>query len=172
MASAFICQNGVVSDAVGPHPQYDAFADEYLDHARDNLHNAHYDRPARLSLLGDVSGLTVLDAACGPGLYAEELTARGAEVIGFDQSPRMAELSEQRVPSGRFRAHDLAEPLDWLHDQSVDRVLFALALEQARDAIMRVKGMTRFLRGHQGEFATDLLDLFEAVEPLIETTSR
>lgn len=45
-------------------------------------------------------------------------------------------------------------------------------LEQARDAIMKVKGMTRFLRGHQDEFATDLLDLFEAVEPLIETTSR
>lgn len=37
---------------------------------------------------------------------------------------------------------------------------------------MKVKGMTRFLRGHQDEFATDLLDLFEAVEPLIETTSR
>jgi hypothetical protein len=32
------CQTGVVSDAVGPHPQYDEFADDFLDHARDNLY--------------------------------------------------------------------------------------------------------------------------------------
>ncbi|MEE3065445.1 MAG: hypothetical protein VYA67_16085 [Actinomycetota bacterium] len=45
-------------------------------------------------------------------------------------------------------------------------------LQQARDAIMKVKGMTRFLRGHQDEFAQDLLELFDAVEPLIDTTAR
>jgi trans-aconitate methyltransferase len=105
------------------------FADEFLDHARDNLYNAHYDRPACLGLLGDVAGRTVLDAACGPGLYAEELTARGARVMGFDQSPRMAELCRQRVPAGDFRAHDLADPIHWLPDDSVDLVLFALALK-------------------------------------------
>jgi hypothetical protein len=27
----------------GAHPQYDVFADEFLDHASDNLYNAHYD---------------------------------------------------------------------------------------------------------------------------------
>jgi 2-polyprenyl-3-methyl-5-hydroxy-6-metoxy-1,4-benzoquinol methylase len=68
-----------------PQPQYDAFADDFLEHARDSLFNAHYDRPACLNLLGDVAGLRVLDAACGPGLYAAELAGRGAEVIGFDQ---------------------------------------------------------------------------------------
>lgn len=135
-----------MSDAVGSHPQYDVFADEFLDHASNNLYNAHYDRPACLSLLGDVAGLTVLDAACGPGLYAEELAARGADVIGFDQSPRMAELSEQRVPSGRFRAHDLADPLDWLPDQSVDLVLFALALEYVDDRIHALRELRRVLR--------------------------
>jgi SAM-dependent methyltransferase len=144
--AALICQNGVMSDAVGSHPQYDVFADEFLDHARNNLFNAHYDRPACLSLLGDVAGLTVLDAACGPGLYAEELTARGAAVIGFDQSPRMAELSAQRVPSGRFCVHDLADPLDWLPDHSVDLVLFALALEYVDDRIRALTELRRVLR--------------------------
>jgi SAM-dependent methyltransferase len=146
MDAALVCQNGVMNDAVGPHPQYDVFADEFLDHARNNLYNAHYDRPACLSLLGDVAGLTVLDAACGPGLYAEELAARGANVIGFDQSPRMAELSEQRVPTGRFHAHDLADPLDWLPDQSVDLVLFALALEYVDDRIRALREFRRVLR--------------------------
>lgn len=136
----------VVPDAVGPHPQYDVFADEFLEHARSGLYNAHYDRPACLSLLGDVAGTTVLDAACGPGLYAEELTSRGAAVIGFDQSPRMAELARQRVPAGQFRVHDLANPLDWLADQSVDAVLFALALEYVDDRIAALRELRRVLR--------------------------
>ncbi|MET0702814.1 MAG: class I SAM-dependent methyltransferase [Mycobacterium sp.] len=133
-------------DAVGPHPQYDVFADEFLEHARDNLYNAHYDRPACLALLGDVAGRTVLDAACGPGLYAEELAVRGADVVGFDQSPRMTELSRQRVPSGQFRTHDLADPLDWLPDQSVDLVLFALALEYLDDRTGALRELRRVLR--------------------------
>lgn len=98
-------QTGGVSDAVGPHPQYDEIADEYLDHARDNLFDAHYDRPACLALLGDVAGRTVLDAACGPGLSAEELATRGADVIGFDQSPRwsnsVGNASRQVISSPR-----------------------------------------------------------------------
>lgn len=132
-------------DVVGPHPQYDSFADEFLEHARNNLFNAHYDRPACLALLGDVAGRTVLDAACGPGLYAAELTSRGATVIGFDQSPRMVELCRQRVPSGRFHAHDLAQPLDWLPDASVDRVLFALALEYVDDRTSALRELRRVL---------------------------
>ncbi len=116
-------------DAVGPRPQYETFADEFLEHARDGFFNAHYDRPACLSLLGDVAGQDVLDAGCGPGLYAAELAGRGARVIGFDQSPRMVELCRQRVPAGDFRTHDVTLPLDWLADGSVDHVLFALAVE-------------------------------------------
>jgi SAM-dependent methyltransferase len=141
-----LCQNGVVSDSVGPHPQYDVFADKFLDHASNNLFNAHYDRPACLALLGAVAGRTVLDAACGPGLYAEALAARGANVIGFDQSPRMAKLAEERVPSGRFRTHDLADPLDWLTDESVDLVLFALALEYVDDRTRALRELRRVLR--------------------------
>lgn len=90
--------------------------------------------------------MSVLDAACGPGLYAEELTSRGARVIGFDQSPRMTELSRQRVPTGQFRTHDLANPLDWLADQSVDAVLFALALEYVDDRIAALQELRRVLR--------------------------
>lgn len=135
-----------MSDAVGGHPQYDVFADEFADLARDNFYNAHYDRPACLSLLGDVAGRTVLDAACGPGLYAEELTNRGADVVGFDQSPRMVELSAERVPAATFRVHDLAEPLHWLPDASVDLVLFALALEYLDNRTAALTELRRVLK--------------------------
>lgn len=39
--------------------------------------------------------------------------------------------------------------------------------EAARDAIVKVSGMSRFLPNHQGEFAQDLLDLYSAVAPLV-----
>lgn len=135
-----------MTDTVGSHPQYDVFADEFLDHAREGFFNAHYDRPACLDLLGDVSGRDVLDVACGPGLYAEELVARGARVVGLDQSARMVELARERVPGGEFRVHDLAAPLDWLPDGSVDLVLFALALEYIDDRTAVLRELRRVLR--------------------------
>jgi SAM-dependent methyltransferase len=131
---------------VGSHPQYDVFADEYLDHAAYGFFNAFYDRPACLDLLGDVSGARVLDVACGPGLYAEELVRRGASVVGFDQSPRMIELCRARVPSGDFRVGDLGQPLEWLPDASFDRVLFALAIEYVDDRVSALKELRRVLK--------------------------
>ncbi|HEX3783824.1 MAG TPA: class I SAM-dependent methyltransferase [Pseudonocardiaceae bacterium] len=135
-----------MADLVGSYPQYEVFADEFAEHARDSVYNAHYDRPANLRLLGEVAGRRVLDAACGPGLYAEELTTLGAEVIGCDQSPRMVELSRQRVPGAEFRVHDLAEPLDWLPSASVDLVLFALAIEYIDDRVATLRELRRVLR--------------------------
>jgi 2-polyprenyl-3-methyl-5-hydroxy-6-metoxy-1,4-benzoquinol methylase len=57
---------------------YDVMASSYEQHAADSPYNAHYDRPAVLELAGDVAGMRVLDAGCGPGLYSEQLLARGA----------------------------------------------------------------------------------------------
>jgi SAM-dependent methyltransferase len=135
-----------VSDEVGRQPQYDMFAGEFLDHARDGFFNAHCDRPACLSLLGDAAGKTVLDAACGPGLYAEELIRRGADVTGFDQSPQMVQISRARAGQGDFRVHDLADPISWLPDGSVDLVLLALAIDYIDDRVAALRELRRVLR--------------------------
>ena len=37
----------------------------------------------------------------------------------------------------------------------------------ARDAVLKLTVMARFLPGHQGEFARELLDLYEAVRPVV-----
>ena len=131
---------------VGREPQYELFADEFLDHARDGFFNAHYDRPACLKLLGDVAGKRVLDAACGPGLYAGELVRRGAQVVGFDQSPRMVGLASSRVPEGEFRVHDLGDRIGWLADASVDLALCALAIEYVDDRVAALRELRRVLR--------------------------
>lgn len=58
----------------------------------------------------------------------------------------MVELSAQRVPIGDYRVHDLAHPLDWLPDGSVDLVLFALALEYIDDRVAALRELRRVLR--------------------------
>lgn len=72
--------------------------------------------------------------------------ARGARVIGLDNSPRMIELCRHRVPKAEFHVHDLADRLDWLPDQSVDLVLFALALEYIDDMTSVLRELRRVLR--------------------------
>lgn len=131
---------------MGRAPQYDAIADEFRAHATDGLYNAHYDRPACLELLGEVSGRRVLDAACGPGLYAGELVERGATVVGFDQSERMVDLCREHVPTGTFRRHDLGDPLDWIESGSFDLALLALAIEYVDDRIAALSELRRVLR--------------------------
>lgn len=140
------CQNRRMGDELGHEVQYEVFADEFSAHAEGGFYNAHYDRPACLDLLGDVAGRRVLDAACGPGLYAKELTARGAELVGFDQSPRMVALAQQNVPNAQFRVHDLAEPMAWLTDASIDLVLVALAMEYLDDRVSALGELRRVLK--------------------------
>ena len=48
------------------HMAYSGFADRYAAAVTTKPHNALYERPATMSLLGDVDGLRVLDAALGP----------------------------------------------------------------------------------------------------------
>lgn len=130
-----------------PDPaQYEGFAGEYRDHAEVAPYNALYDRPATLELLGDVAGKRVLDAACGPGIYAEELLARGAEVVGFDASAAMVDLATERT-HGRadLRVHSMEEPFPWLPDASVDLVLSALAHHYVTDRVGFLREARRML---------------------------
>lgn len=94
-----------------------------------------------------MDGLRVLDAGCGPGLYAEELVARGAEVVGFDESPEMVRLARRRLGE-RFdvRVHDLDHPLDWLDDEGFDAALMALVLPHVDDRLGALRELWRVLR--------------------------
>src|SRR4051812_6400118 len=125
---------------------YERFAHEYANHAEDSAYNAFYDRPAVLGLAGDVAGLDVFDAACGPGLYARELLDRGARVAGCDVSPTFVEMARART-EGRadLRLHDLSRPLTWLADDSVDMIVLALAIHYIDDRVALLKEFRRIL---------------------------
>jgi SAM-dependent methyltransferase len=125
---------------------YDEMGERYARHAEDGVYNAHYDRPAVLGLLGDVRGLRVLDAGCGPGFYAEALLAGGAEVAGFDASRAMVDLARERA--GARASIDRAElegPLPY-DAESFDRVVCALAIHYSADRGATFAELYRVLR--------------------------
>lgn len=131
-----------------PDPaQYDSFAGEYAEHAAVAPYNLLYDRPATLRLLRDVSRRRVLDAACGPGFYLEELLARGAEAIGCDASPAMVDLARERVGDhAEIRVHSLDDPFTWLGNGTVDVVLCALAYHYVNNRSGFLAEVRRMLR--------------------------
>lgn len=113
---------------------YEQFADRYAKFVRTKAYNAHYERPATLSLLPDVKGLRVLDAGCGPGEYAAWLVERGAAVVAFDVTPRMVEITQERLgDTVTALRHDLHEPLDFAGDEAFDLVICPLVLDYIKD---------------------------------------
>ena len=113
---------------------YEILAEAYASVVDTKPHNAYYERPATLSLLPDVAGKRVLDAACGPGVYSEWLIARGAEVVGLDASPKMIELARQRLgETADIRHANLGKPLTFLDSESFDIVLSPLTMEYVED---------------------------------------
>jgi SAM-dependent methyltransferase len=128
-------------------PLWDGFAEEFESHAEAGAYNALYDRPAVLELMGDVDDRKVLDVGCGPGLYAEELLARGAEVVGFDESPEMVRLARRRCGDRiDVRVHDLRSPLDWLDDEHFDAAVMALVIPHLDDRVSALREIHRVLR--------------------------
>ncbi len=135
---------------------YDLLAPLYNERAPTKDYNAHYDRPATLSLMPDVRGKRVLDAGSGPGIYSEWLVEHGAEVVAFDVSPRMIEFFKQRLGERAtvFQA-DLEEPLPSLEDERFDVVLCALALDYVHDWRPTFREFARVLR-HDGLFVCSI----------------
>ncbi|HUJ06217.1 MAG TPA: class I SAM-dependent methyltransferase [Streptosporangiaceae bacterium] len=125
---------------------YDQMGADFGWYAQDSTYNAHYDRPAVLAALGDVGGLHVLDAGCGPGLYAAELIAAGARVSAFDASPVMVRLASERT-GGRARVDRavLGDPLPY-PDGVFDAALCALAIHHADDRPAAFAELFRVLR--------------------------
>ncbi|OLE55279.1 MAG: hypothetical protein AUG51_04155 [Acidobacteria bacterium 13_1_20CM_3_53_8] len=113
---------------------YEILADAYASVIDTKPHNAYYERPATLSLLPEVKGKRVLDAACGPGVYSEWLLSHGAEVIAVDSSPKMVQLAKQRLgTASNVLQADLSKPLTFLDSSSFDIVLSPLTMEYIED---------------------------------------
>ena len=112
---------------------YRSFARDYAEHSATSPYNALYERPAIMALAGDVHGLRVLDAGCGPGLHATDLVAGGASVTGVDLSPELLEVAAERLgPSVPLHRADLGQPLPF-GSASFDLVVSSLVMHYLAD---------------------------------------
>jgi ubiquinone/menaquinone biosynthesis C-methylase UbiE len=113
---------------------YQTLAEYYLTVVDTKPFNAYYERPGTLALLPDVSGKTVLDAACAAGWYTNWLLEHGAQVTAVDFSPNMIAMTKRRVgDQAKIIQADLNQALDFINDASVDIVLSSLTLHYLKD---------------------------------------
>jgi ubiquinone/menaquinone biosynthesis C-methylase UbiE len=127
--------------------EYDAMAADYAAHNAVSGANAYYERPATIELLGDVTGLRILEAGCGTGPLTEWLVDAGAEVNAFDVSSAMLTAARERVGSrAELRVADLSSPLSFVADSSVDIVVASLVLHYLRDWAPPLREFHRVLK--------------------------
>jgi ubiquinone/menaquinone biosynthesis C-methylase UbiE len=107
---------------------YEGFARAYAQNTESNPINALYERPAIMALAGDVRGLRVLDAGCGPGIQAAELVGHGASVTGVDLSEGLLSIARERLgPQVSLHRADLSQPLPF-PDDAFDLVVSSLVM--------------------------------------------
>lgn len=147
------------------HHSYEEMAEYYFRDIDNKPYNAHYERPATLSLLPEVEGKSVVDAGCAAGWYTEQLLRMGAKVTAVDFSSRMIEMTRRRV-GGRARLiqADLNEPLEFLEDGSQDVILSSLALHYLKDWTPVMSEFRRTLK--PGEYWSSLCIIRLWISPI------
>jgi SAM-dependent methyltransferase len=113
---------------------YEKMAESFAQLAPDKAENAYVEQPSMRKFLGEVRGLKVLDAGCGPGILADYLATQGADVTAFDVSPKMLEFAGVRV-GGRVKLvlASMTEPLTFAASGEFDLVASSLAIDYVKD---------------------------------------
>lgn len=126
---------------------YEQIAERYAATVDTKPWNAHYERPAMLSVLPPLAGAHVLDVGCGSGWYAEQLLARGATVTSFDVNWQMVEWTRARVgPQARVFQADLSQSLTFARDEEFDVAVCPLILHYLHDWVPPLREIHRTLR--------------------------
>jgi SAM-dependent methyltransferase len=126
---------------------YNQFAEAYAALVETKAHNAYYERPATLSLLPEVRGWRILDAGCGPGVYAQILLAQGAQVVALDVNPKMVALARARLgEEAQVIQASLEDPLNFFEGESFDLVIAPLVMDYVRDWVLTFSEFQRILK--------------------------
>jgi SAM-dependent methyltransferase len=140
----------VVSDFDHVAAEYDSIGREYQESKRLPF-RLYVEEHSMFELLPDLAGRSVVDLACGEGIYSRKLLRRGAaRVVGVDISPEMVSLArraEEAEPLGaEFVVADVAT-VDLGEHFDVALCSFLFNYARSRDELRSlVKSVARLLR--------------------------
>jgi len=102
----------------------------------------HVEQPTFLRILGSIGGRSILDVACGTGIYSRLLKQRGAaRVVAVDVAPEMIAVAkgfEERTPLGiDYRIYDVTE-MPTLGSFDVVTALYLLHYAQSKGHLGRM----------------------------------
>jgi toxoflavin synthase len=122
--------------------QYDQIADLYAAISDPNLIRAYVEQPTFLKVLGSIEGRSILDVACGTGMYSRLLKQRGAaRVVAVDIAPEMIavakRLEEQTKLGVEYLTCDVAE-MPALGSFDVVTAVYLLHYAQSKEHLGRM----------------------------------
>lgn len=100
--------------------------------------------PNLIRLVEAKKGELILDLACGQGFFAREFAKLGAKVIGVDISPELISIAKQDK-SVEYHVSE-AGKLDFLKNESVNKVLIVLSLQNIENANDVIREANRALK--------------------------
>ncbi|MEC6908121.1 class I SAM-dependent methyltransferase [Photobacterium piscicola] len=132
---------------------YSKHAIKYDSIIQTNIYNAMYDFPSMTALIGDVTGLDIVDLGCGSGVYAQYFVDNNAaQVTCIDASPEMIDIVQTKL-GVRVDTHiiDISQGLAVIEAGSADRVISALMIHYLADLNALCADVSRILK-QGGEF--------------------
>ncbi|MFX0066933.1 MAG: class I SAM-dependent methyltransferase [Candidatus Hermodarchaeota archaeon] len=112
-----------------PAKEYNEMGEAYAHKAENSFHNAYYDRPSVVALLGEVKEKQVLEVGCAGGALTEWLVNEGAKVTAIDISEEMVNYTKKRLGGkATIFTANISEPLEFINSESVDVIVASLVL--------------------------------------------
>lgn len=142
---------------------YNRKAENYNSTQPYSFYHKYLEKPAIFSLVPDLKGKKVLCIGVGTGQEANELTLKGAEVVGIDISEGMINIAKKNYPKIEFKVMDMNK-LDFT-EESFDFVFSSLTLHYSSKPNELFEGIYKLLKPHG-------ILLFSTTHPIFNTSVK
>ncbi len=150
-----ILKYGIPEDKIEYSEQRDAWDENsdwieiHTDEMTGDANRKYIIDPALWNLIGDVNGITILDAGCGNGYLTRQLASKGAKAIGIDFSKRFIEFckkTESETNLGcEFHEGSLTE-MSMFETQTFDIVVSNIVMVDVLDYKKAFREIARVLK--------------------------